>query len=433
MFRYRLLWLLTLSLTIPLLCYAEEQVAGGFQNPPLFNPADTDRLLLVAFSDAHIDRIQMSSNPVSYRRRGAYQSSTWSQRVSAQIEAAYGLHKLTEWPMTEVGLHCVVYEVPKSLSVPKAIDSLYQDPRVDLVQKMNQFKTEGHRYNDPYYRLQTNLHEMDIEFAHGRATGKQVTIAVIDTGVDMDHPDLIGQIDFSENYVSAWSDGFKDDQHGTAVSGVMVARKDNQTGIIGVAPDAKVTALKACWPSQRGSFEAKCNTFTLALALNTAIRLQVDVLNMSLAGPKDLLIEKLLARAIAKGILVVAADPGEQGAENRFPASFNGVLAVRVRHNQSDIVSDVSVIDAPGEHILTTLPYGTYDFVSGSSLAAAQVSGLIALMLELDSELDANQVREILHRTMQRSRFRTNPSLQNVVNADAAIQTLCEMIYCPEN
>ena len=426
MFSYRLVWVLAFNLLIALFCRA-----GEIETSALFDPAKADQLLLVAFSDSHIDRIQHTASPTVYRRRGPYKSSTWSQRVSAQIEADYGVRMLSEWPMTEIGLHCVVYEVPAGLSVPAAMDLLHQDPRVVIVQRMHQFKTEGRLYNDPYYPLQVNLHEMDIEHAHRRATGKAVTIAVIDTGVDMDHPDLIGQFEFSENYVSKLSRGFKNDLHGTAVSGVMVARKDNQAGIIGVAPDAKVIAQKACWPSRPGSFAAICNTFTLALALNTAIRSDVDVLNMSLAGPKDGLLEKLLARAIAKGILVVAADPGAKEPENRFPATLDGVIGVRVREKDAKASSDGTAINASGDHILTTLPYGTYDFVSGSSLAAAQVSGLLALMLELDPELSANQASAILRRANERSEPGKSGSFPIALNADAAIQTLCKAIRCP--
>jgi subtilisin family serine protease len=398
----------------------------------VFTPADSDRILLVGFSDSHIDRIQNAAASTSYRRRGPYKSSTWSRRITSRIEEQYGLLMLSEWPMTEIGLHCAVYQVPVDLSVEKAIESLSQDGQVDVVQRMHQFSTEGHRYNDPYYRLQSNMHQMDIEQAHSRATGKNVTIAVIDTGVDMGHPDLAGQFEFTKNFVSAISSGFTNDIHGTAVTGIIAARKDNQTGIIGVAPDVKIIALKACWPNQPGAFEAICNSFTLALAVNTAIRLDVDVLNMSLAGPEDPLLEKLLKKAKQNRIIVVAADPGQKDRKDRFPASMEEVIPVQPMLDWPDDRSfSEDAINAPGEHILTTFPYGTYDFVSGSSMAAAQVSGLIALMLELNPELNADQVKAILQKSHGKSKPSNIDHLVSSLNAGRAIQSICEEIRCP--
>ncbi len=398
----------------------------------VLNPANTERMLLVAFSDLHIDRIQMIASSASYRRRGPYKSSTWSQRVSRSIEQQHGLQKLTEWPMTEVGVHCAVYLVPAGISVAETMQALSQDNRVDIVQRMHQFKTKGMHYNDPYYRLQSNMHQLQIEQAHVAATGKNVSIAVIDTGIDYGHPDLAGQIESNENFVSSVSAGFSDDLHGTAVAGVIAAQKDNRTGIIGVAPDAKLVALKACWPNQAGSFEAVCNSYTLALAVNTAIKLGVNVLNMSLAGPEDPLLAMLLNKAKEKGIVVVAADPGSKEPENRFPASMESVIPVQALDKLNNESSPgIRAINAPGEHILTTLPFGTYDFVSGSSVAAAQVTGVVALMLELKPGLSVDQTKAILQQSIRVPGSYHNSDLSAGLNAGKIVRSLCKETRCP--
>ena len=231
--------------------------------------------------------------------------------------------------MSEVGVHCVVYQVPAGASVTETMQKLSQDTRVTIVQNMHLFKTEAHQYNDPYFKLQANLQQMQISQAHGKTTGKNITIAMIDTGVDLTHPDLIDQIKQNENFAYRISPDFSNDKHGTAVAGIMVARKDNGTGIIGIAPDAKLIALKACWPHQTDSIEAVCNSFTLALAVNTAIKTGAKILNMSLTGPQDAFLELLLNKAIEKGIIVIAADTGLAKKDENFPASLKDVISVQ--------------------------------------------------------------------------------------------------------
>jgi hypothetical protein len=393
----------------------------------LLDQQNADRLLLVAFTDNTINSIKGTASPTSYRQRGDYQSSTWSERVTNQLADDYNLEKMTEWPMTEVGVHCAVYRVADKASMTSAIERLSKDDRVEIVQTMNVFRTKAQSsqpYNDPYFKLQTNMQQMQINLAHGRATGRDITIGMIDTGVDLDHPDLAGQISNNQNFAKDISASFSTDMHGTAVAGVMVARRDNATGIIGVAPNAKLVALKACWPDKTGAIEAVCNSFTLALAVNTAIKADVDVLNMSLTGPQDPLLTLLLNKAMAKGIIVVAADTGSTGD---FPASLKDVISVQSIKQSAPIPGSLAEnITAPGDKILTTLPHGTYDFISGSSIAAAEVSGVVALLLEIKPDLSLVEAHTIL----QKSKLISKDGIIAGVNANAALNTLCETTAC---
>lgn len=394
----------------------------------LLDEKNADRLLLVAFTDNTIGSIKSSASPTSYRQRGNYQSSTWSERLTNQLADDYDLKKLTEWPMTEVGVHCVVYQVADKASIPSAIERLSKDDRVDIVQSMNVFRTKAQSqlYNDPYFKLQTNMQQMQIDLAHGRATGRNITIGMIDTGVDLDHPDLAGQISKNQNFAKDISASFSTDIHGTAVAGIMVARRDNATGIIGVAPNAKLIALKACWPDKTDAIAAVCNSFTLALAVNTAIKAGVDVLNMSLTGPQDPLLTLLLNKAMAKGIIVVAADTG---SAKDFPASLKDVISVQSIKQHAQVVGSlVENITAPGDKILTTLPHGTYDFISGSSIAAAEVSGVVALLLEIKPDLSLAEAHTIL----QKSKLISKDGIIAGVNANAALNTLCETTACSD-
>ncbi len=397
----------------------------------LFNPADADRIVLVGFADQNIHRVQ-NAMQASYRRRGEYQSSTWSRRITTAIAEQYNLYKITEWPMTEVGIHCVVYSIPSNQTLTAVIERLAQDKRIDIVQKMNNFNTKAEQYNDPYFKLQTNMRDMRINDVHGNTTGKDVTIALIDTGVDMDHPDLIGKVGFNKNFVSDISSSFFNDKHGTAVAGIMVAQSNNRAGIIGVAPDAGLIVLKACWPDKSDSYESICNSFSLALAINKAIKLRVKILNLSLAGPRDALLEILLNKAISDGMIIVAADPGFIRGKGRFPASLKNVISVQT-YKPSEItgLQESQEINAPGVNVLTTLPNSTYDFVSGSSLAAAHISGVIALLMELKPDLTLAETKNILHKSIGTVSSKKNSNNKfNGFNVKTAISELCKTKAC---
>ncbi len=124
-------WLLSL---IFLLTISSPTKSGGFnldaaELSTVLDPAVADHLLLIGFPDQSMNRVQSASS-TSYRRRGGYQSSGWSQRITQQIAEDYHIQKLTEWPMSEVGVHCVVYQVPTGASVAETMQKLSQDSRV---------------------------------------------------------------------------------------------------------------------------------------------------------------------------------------------------------------------------------------------------------------------------------------------------------------
>ena len=418
-------WLVLLAwfiLSMPALSKTESENSKVYS---LLDQKNAGHLLLVGFTDRTINSLKSTASPTSYRPRGGYRSSTWSERITNQLAEDYGLEKLSEWPMTAVGVHCVVYKVADNASVAEAIARLSKDERVEIVQNMHVFKTRANYDNDPYFKLQTNLQQMQIGLAHGKATGKHITIGLIDTGVDLDHPDLIGQISKNQNFAEDISASFSTDIHGTAVAGVMVAKRDNAKGIIGVAPNAKVFALKACWPDKKDDIEAVCNSFTLAFAVNTAIKAGVDVLNMSLTGPEDPILGLLLKEAMAKGIIVVAADTGAGNPSDNFPASLKGVISVRSIDKSHTLVDSIA---APGDKVLTTLPHGTYDFISGSSIAAAEISGVIALLLELKPDLKTVEAQSIL----QQSKLLSKEGVLAGVNANIAVTTLCGTASCSD-
>jgi subtilisin family serine protease len=366
-------------------------------------PKEENRVL-VTFVDREIGR-SLPANPQDrYQARGLYENTSWSQRLAEELAQRYRLRYLAAWPITELGESCVVYAVPPELSLETTITNLKRDPRVASAQTMRTFRVTGQmtpgaaNYADPYFKLQKNVDSMRISEAHRLSTGRGVRIAVIDSGIDRDHPDLSGKVVFAENLARRAADEREDDIHGTAVAGVLAAKPGNGVGIVGVSPDAELLGFRACWPERPGMAEAVCNSFTLALAVNEAIRHQADIINLSLTGPEDPLLARLLTRASDHGILVVAADAGQGG----FPAGQHGVVAVRAsKSTPSNQVGLSNELSAPGTGILTTLPPARYGFMSGSSFAAPHIAGLLALMKEVKPDLTEAEALPILHSSEQ--------------------------------
>ncbi len=328
----------------------------------------------------------------------------WS-RVMQDLADVYGLKPVFFWPLPSLGENCIVYEHRGGRSSAQLLARLEADRRVELAQPVNVFRTQAAGYNDPYARLQYGLTALRLEKAHALATGKGVKVAVIDTGMDLAHPDLAGKVVRANSFLSWGERAFTGDVHGTAVAGVIAADANNGQGIVGVAPQSEILALKACWQDPPDSRQAVCNSYTLAQAVDFALREGAQVLNLSLAGPQDPLLERLLEKALKKGVVVVAARPDEGGDD--FPASLEGVLAVRSSGPSGNLraangaLEEPAAIAAPGVDVLTTVPRGTYDFFTGSSIAAAQVSGVVALLLERRPDLSPAAVAALIAETAQ--------------------------------
>jgi subtilisin family serine protease len=317
----------------------------------------------------------------------------WAQMATALVQT-YGLPQVGAFPLASLGVQCVVLQVPEDRVMTEVLTVLAADPLVESVQPNRFFQSQGRVHNDPYATLQYGVKAVRADFVHQVVTGKGVKIAVIDTGVDTEHPDLRDSILKTANFVDRGEQTFTQDYHGTAVVGVLAARANNDLGILGVAPEADILALKACWQRTAASRQALCSSWTLAKAVDFAILEGAQILNFSLAGPSDPLLARLLAKAAAHGMVVVAA-AFEQEQRLGFPASLDTVMAILSSDPQGQVrfsaVVQHPLLAAPGIDILTTLPHRAYDFVSGSSMAAAHASGIVALLLEGIAALHSEQ------------------------------------------
>jgi subtilisin family serine protease len=270
---------------------------------------------------------------------------------------------------------------------------------------------------------------MDVADAHLASRGDGVRIAIIDTGVDILHPDLAGVIEETRNFVDADAERFRRDRHGTELAGIIAAVANNRQGIVGVAPGSRLHVYKACWQLRDTEDAARCNSFTLARALTAAIDARVQVVNLSLAGPADPLLRGLIEVGRRRGILfVVAASLGETSPEAFGP---EGVIAVT---NGGALGEPGSPLRAPGREILTLLPGGHYDFASGVSLATAQVTGTVALMLARNPHLTAVSAYQTLRSTSVRVVMEDpTAGVDDTINACAAVAAITGHGSCREN
>ena len=368
--------------------------------------------------------LMLKESPVRHYRPGYFPQQSYAVSASAgQLQTAqrlaeeYGFRLVSDWAMPSIGVRCFLGEVAPGQAPGDVASRLAADARVESAQPVQVFRALGH--NDAYYELQTNAKILRLDELHRIATGKHVKVAQIDTGVELTHPDLEGQLSEARNFVDGTD--YVAESHGTAVAGIIAAKADNKIGIVGVAPAATLIPLRSCWedPGQAGS--ALCSSFTLAKAIQYVLVHPVRVLNLSLTGPRDRLLERLIDKAIEQGITVVGAVDLSQPADS-FPASHPGVIAVGAAGTAIAVNGEVL---APGEHVLTTTLSGSWGFLSGSSFAAAQVSGIAALLLERSPKLRPAEISLVL-----REHVYQTGSERSVVDACAALASVSAGLDC---
>ncbi len=247
----------------------------------------------------------------------------------------------------------------------------------------------------------------------GGIRGTGVKVAVIDTGVDYNHPDLALNYEDGFDFVNNDNDPFDDNRHGTHVAGTIAAR-DNDSGVVGVAPEARIYALKVLGADGSGSFSA------VIAALQWAVDNGIQITNNSYGSSQDpgSTVQAAFDNAAAAGILHIAAAGNTGTCEGTgdnvgYPARYASVMAVAATgpDDESPCFSSTGAdveIAAPGVSINSTVPGGGYQLLSGTSMAAPHVAGTAALILDNgvtdangDGRVNADDVRDILVNTAQ--------------------------------
>lgn len=242
------------------------------------------------------------------------------------------------------------------------------------------------------------VEKLHLGVAHARARGRDVLVAVIDTGADLDHPELVGAV--AATYDALEGADPAPGKHGTAMAGAVAAR----LRLSGTAPAARLLTARAFGPPAANGL-AQGSTFHVAKCLDWAADQQARIVSMSFAGPADALLGRLLAAADKKGIVAVAA-AGNAGPQSAplHPAAEPSVVAVTASDAEDHILPAANrgahiLLTAPGVDVLVPAPRGAYDLTSGTSVAAAEVSGVAALLLEARADLKPQEVRRLLAET----------------------------------
>jgi hypothetical protein len=319
-----------------------------------------------------------------------------SDAQADQLARRHGLTRLQsqDFPLigSTIGLFRVINRrsvetVSREFATEASVRSVQPNFRYVLQQQKAEL-TEG----DP---AQYAVAKLRLPQAHTLTHGANVTIAVIDSGIDVNHPELANAIAASYDAL-----GSKEGPHlhGTGVAGAIVAH----ARLIGSAPAARILAIRAFGAAPNG---AESTSYVILKGLDYAAAHGAAIINMSFAGPKDALIERGIAAIAAKGIVMVAA-AGNAGAKSPplYPAANANVVAVSATDAQDRLFSASNrgsyiAISAPGVDIFLPAPDAKYQMTSGTSFSAAYVSGLVALMLERNPALKPDEVRTILMKT----------------------------------
>ncbi|MET9383141.1 type VII secretion-associated serine protease mycosin [Streptomyces sp. NPDC002928] len=253
-----------------------------------------------------------------------------------------------------------------------------------------------------------SLQRILLDQLWAQATGKGVTVAVIDTGVDDSNPQLSSAMAAgSKSYV----DGAADtdiEGHGTRVAGIIAARPLKGTGFEGIAPDAKILSFR-----YTGGEEKQGNSGTMSQAIRAAVAAGAEIINISSDTANkedDDTLRSAVAYAVNQGALIVAA-AGNDGADgksaNTYPASYDGVLAVAAsdRNDERAYFSqagDFVDVAAPGVDMVSTVPKSGQCTADGTSFAAPYVAGVAALLKSKHPGWTAAQIATRIEETAQR-------------------------------
>ncbi|TXK82619.1 S8 family serine peptidase [Paenibacillus sp. N3.4] len=321
----------------------------------------------------------------------------------------------------------------EDVSVAQKMSALQSDPDIEYVEPVfkvkitdppsNSVTASVYTSNDLTYMKNWGKTVTELTYAAEKTTVTQhaaVTVAVIDTGVDLTHPDLIHSIVQGYDFIHNQSNAQDDNGHGTNVAGIIAAKAHDTSGYSGVAPGAKIMPIKVL-DSKGGG-----NTATIIQGIQYAIDHHADIINLSLGSSiPSRAMQELLRSAFANNILIVAAagndsnhwinnevgqldDPQKDTHRYAFlssyPAAFQDVVSVGAIEQLVDSrltiadFSNVGKIDvvAPGVNIYSTYLNGGYGYMSGTSQATPFVVGYAALLKAYNPNLTSDDLKSII-------------------------------------
>lgn len=252
--------------------------------------------------------------------------------------------------------------------------------------------------NDPLYKSEWHLPKVSAPAAWDISLGNPtVKIAVLDTGVNYNHEDLVGRVIKGHDWINNDDDPIDDHGHGTHVAGIVGANSNNSKGIASLAFNIQVIAIKVA--TAGGGIPTDASISGMA----NAVQLGARALNMSYGGPSGSAAEQAAVdSATAAGVLCLAAAGNETSSSPHYPAAHANCIAVAAtdendkRSSFSNYGADWVDVGAPGSGILSSVMTGGYEAWDGTSMATPVVASLAGLLFSIDPGLTVAEVRSVI-------------------------------------
>ena len=318
------------------------------------------------------------------------------ESLENDVAQRFNLQVLERTQLALIGQRVIRLRIPDSRLVPVVLASLAAETAIggrqpNYLYRQQQAAQPGASLGD----LQYALTKVGLSANVGAVTGRGATVAIIDTAVDIKHPDLVSNGVSSFDAIGGIDD--KVSSHGTAIAGIIAG-----TGTArGIAPGVKLLSVRAFQSNKTGT-PPVTTSYVLLKAFEWSVAAGARVLNLSFAGPQDpLLLQAVDATTLKDIVMVAAAGNGGPKAKSAYPAAYPGVIAVTATDSADNLYADANqgeyiTISAPGVDIFAPSTDRGHEMHSGTSFAAAHVTGIAALLLERNPALTAAAVREAL-------------------------------------
>jgi filamentous hemagglutinin family protein len=319
---------------------------------------------------------------------------------AAEVQAMLGRLRLTVLDTENLGvLGVTAYRVrfatgSTASSVIQALSAfrIVAGAQANYIYSLTQDATSAAARTEEGDTAQYVLPKWGVPDIHRFLKGTGIKIAVIDSEIDVKNPELDGVI---ADHYDAVGHTEQPDAHGTGMAGAIAAHGR----LMGIAPSARLYAVHAFSP---GAGTAESTSFNILKGLDHAVTNGVRVINMSFTGPRDTSMERVLHVAHDQGIVLIAA-AGNDGPRSRpdYPGAFADVIAVTATDVNDKVFAGANrgpyiAVAAPGVDILVPAPADAYQLTTGTSVASAEVSGIVALLLQRNPNLTPNDIRSIL-------------------------------------
>jgi subtilisin family serine protease len=317
-----------------------------------------------------------------------------SPAAIAEIARRHGLVEVETRSLALIGVSLRLWRIPDRRDVATVTRELGTESALSRAQPNYLYRPveDSSEAAAPEQYSLAKLH-VDVSLL---TSGASVRVAVIDTAIDESHPDLAGVV---EEKFDAIGGKAKNLEHGTSIAGAIAGRGR----VRGVAPNVRILSARAF--DSDGAGGAIGSSETICESLEWAFERKARVVNMSFAGPSDPLLHDAIASAYAKGMTLVGA-AGNAGPKSPplYPGADDKVIAITAtdaddkRYDMANVGGYIAA-SAPGVDVVLPAPAGGYAMETGTSVSAALVSGVVALMLEHRPAMTPADVRKLITST----------------------------------